>query len=101
MSRRALRSTSGRRSLSAGGQSAGRAAVMGVMLVALTAAFLTIAGTTPHGVGARVQTYKRVQLDQRTFTCGGGIPGTVASHGSVAAGLSAPEPVGEPKQFDF
>ena len=101
MSRRALRSASGRRSLSGGGRSAGRAAVLGVMLVALTAAFLAVAGTTPHGVGARVQTFKRVQLDQRTFSCPGGIPGATAAHGTIAAGLSAPEPIEAPKQFDF
>src|SRR4051812_14868728 len=101
MSRRALRSTSGRRSLSGGGPGAGRAVVLGVMVVALTVAFLALAGTSPHGVGARVQTFKRVQLDQRTFTCAGGIPGATASHGTVAGGLSPAEPIESPKQFDF
>ena len=101
MSRRALRAPSGHRSLSGGGRSARRAAVLGVVLVALTAAFLAVAGTAPHGVGSPAQTFKRVQLDQRTFSCAGGIPGTTAAHGTVDGGLSPTEPVGTGKQYQF
>jgi hypothetical protein len=79
----------------------GRTAALGVMVVALTAAVLTLAGTTPRGIGVPVHTFDRVQLDQRTFTCGGGIPGATASHGQVDAGLEAPVPIGvSAKVFD-
>jgi hypothetical protein len=63
------------------------------MVVALTAAVLTLAGTTPRGIGARVQTFHRAELEQRQFSCPGGIPGAVASHGNVADGLGAAVPV--------
>ena len=79
----------------------GRTAALGVMVVALTAAVLTLAGTTPRGIGAPVHTFDRVQLDQRTFACGGGIPGATASHGNVDDGLAAPVGIGDAAQvFD-
>ena len=79
----------------------GRTAALGVMVVALTAAVLTLAGTTPRGIGVPVHTFDRVQLDQRTFTCGGGIPGATASHGQVDEGLEASAPIGAAaKVFD-
>jgi hypothetical protein len=79
----------------------GRTAALGVMVVALTAAVLTLAGTTPRGIGAPVHTFDRVQLDQRTFACGGGIPGATASHGNVDDGLAAPAAIGDAAQvFD-
>jgi hypothetical protein len=71
----------------------GRAALLGLMVIALTAAVLTLAGTTPRGIGAPVQTFHRAELEQRQFSCPGGIPGAVASHGSVAGGLAAPTPI--------
>lgn len=71
----------------------GRTALLGLMVVALTAAVLTLAGTTPRGIGAPVQTFHRAELEQRQFSCPGGIPGTTASHGNVAGGLDAPTPV--------
>jgi hypothetical protein len=81
--------------------SSGRTAVLGAMVVGLTAAVLTLAGTTPHGIGARVDTFERVALDQRTFVCAGGIPGSTATHGSVAEGLAAAAPItGLPLRFD-
>jgi hypothetical protein len=63
------------------------------MVVALTAAVLTLAGTTPRGIGAPVHTFDRVELEQRTFACGGGIPGTTATHGQVEGGLEDPVPI--------
>jgi hypothetical protein len=79
----------------------GRTALLAVVVVALTAAVLTLAGTTPRGIGARVQNFERVELDQRTFACGGGIPDATAVHGNVADGLAAPVPVGDEAQvFD-
>jgi hypothetical protein len=63
------------------------------MVVALTAAVLTLAGTTPRGIGARVETFHRTVLEQRQFSCPGGIPGTVAAHGNVADGIGAPTSV--------
>jgi len=101
MSPRDNRRSQGRRTLAAGPPSAGRTTVLGLMVVALTAAVLTLAGTTPHGIGARVQTFKRVELEQRSFTCAGGIPGAVADHGTVASGLADPVTIGaEPQRFD-
>jgi hypothetical protein len=79
----------------------GRTAALGVMVVALTAAVLTLAGTTPRGIGAPVHTFDRVELEQRTFACGGGIAGATATHGHVDGGLEDPVPVGETAQvFD-
>lgn len=78
-----------------------RTAVLGVMVVALTAAVLTLAGTTPRGVGVPTRTSDRVELDQRTFACGGGIPDATASHGHVDDGLASPVPIGTTAQvFD-
>ena len=83
------------------GAPAGRTALLGVMVVALTAAVLTLAGTTPRGIGARVQAFERVELDQRTFACGGGIPGATAGHGNVEDGLGPAVPIGaEAQVFD-
>lgn len=73
-----------------------RTAVLGLMVVALTAALLTLAGTTPRGVGARVQSFERVEVEQRTFSCPGGIPGATATHGSLDTG--APETTVIPDQ---
>jgi hypothetical protein len=48
-----------------------------------------------------VQNFERVELEQRTFACGGGIPGAAASHGDVGNGLRAPVPIGDtPQVFD-
>jgi hypothetical protein len=81
--------------------SPGRTASLGVMVVALTAAVLTLAGTTPRGIGVPVHTFDRVELDQRTFACGGGIPDATASHGNVEDGLAAPVPIADSAQvFD-
>jgi hypothetical protein len=74
----------------------GRTVVLGLMVVALAAAFLTLAGTTPHGIGARVQNFSRVELEQRTFACPGGLPGATASHGNIDDGLKAPIPITDP-----
>lgn len=77
-------------------QPPGRTVVLGLMVVALTAAFLTLAGTTPRGIGARVQNFSRVELEHRTFACPGGLPGATASHGNVDDGLGAPTPADDP-----
>ena len=70
-------------------------------MVALTAAALTLAGTTKRSIGATAQTSRRVEVDQRTFSCAGGIPGSSAVDGSVDRGLNAAQPVTDvPKQFD-
>jgi hypothetical protein len=87
----------GRRTMSTGASS-GRSAMLGAMVVALTAAVLTLAGTTPRGIGTPVQTFERVELEQRTFVCGGGIPDAVAGHGDVEGGLGAPTPIGDSPQ---
>jgi len=74
---------------------AGRTTLWAAVVVALTAGFLALAGTTPRGVGAPVQTFKRVQLDQRTFSCAGGIPGSKAIHGDVPGGVAPPADIGD------
>jgi hypothetical protein len=72
-----------------------------LVVVALTAAALAVAGTTPPGTGGPAQTFQRVELDQRTFTCAGGLPAATAVHGTLAGGVGAPLPIGEdPQQFD-
>lgn len=78
----------GRRALAGREPAPRRTAVLGLMVVALTAAILTLAGTTPRGIGARVQNFERVEVEQRTFTCPGGIPGATATHGSLDSGAA-------------
>jgi len=71
------------------------------MVVALTGAVLTLAGTTPHGVGSQVQTFQRSELEQRTFSCTGGIPDATATHGTVDHGVDPSTTIGAgPMRFD-
>lgn len=78
-----------------------RTALLGLMVVALTAAVLTLAGTTPRGIGAPVQTFERTELEQRTFSCPGGIPGATATHGTAEEEVAEPAEIGaEPTVFD-
>lgn len=67
---------------------AGRPAVLGLMLVGLTVGLLTLAGTTPVGIGRPVDDVSRVRLDTRTFTCTGGIADTLARSGNIVDGLA-------------
>lgn len=76
------------------GSRPGRAAVLGLMVVGLTAGLLTVAGTTPHGIGRPVENPDRVSLDQRTFGCTGGIAGTTVRAGNVSEGLQKATKVG-------
>ncbi|MCW2854855.1 MAG: hypothetical protein JWR52_470 [Marmoricola sp.] len=73
---------------------AGRPAVLGLMVVALTAAMLTLAGTTPRSLGAAPTDTSRVALAQRTFSCTGGIPGATATSGNLVGGLAAASTLG-------
>lgn len=68
--------------------SGGRPAILGIMVVALTLGMLTIAGTTPAGIGRPVEDPSRVSLDSRVFSCTGGINGTRTVTGDVAGGLA-------------
>lgn len=78
-----------------------RTALLGLMVVGLTAAVLTLAGTTPRGIGAPVESFERVELEQRTFSCPGGIETTTAIHGSTTVGSTESVEVGEqPVRFD-
>jgi hypothetical protein len=78
-----------------------RSALLGLLVVALTAAALAVAGTATRDLGAPAQAVQRVQVDQRTFSCAGGLPGAASVHGTVAASLAAPVPIGaDPQQFD-
>lgn len=71
-----------------------RPALIGFMLVGLTFALLTLAGTTPLGIGRPVDSRPRVQLDERIFSCTGGIgPDTVRS-GNLRSGLDKERTVG-------
>ena len=92
--------TSRRRTREPGSPSRGRTAVLGVVVVALTAAMLALAGTTPRGIGAVVHNVARVTLDQRTFVCTGGIPGTTATHGSTVGGAARTANVSAPVVLD-
>jgi len=77
-----------------------RSAVLGLVVLTLTAAALAVAGTAPRGIGTPVQTFQRVELDQRTFTCAGGLPGATALNGTLGAGVGAPLPIGaDPQEF--
>jgi hypothetical protein len=72
-----------------------------VVVVALAAAALALAGTAPRGVGAAPPGSQRIQLEQRQFTCAGGIPQATAVHGTVTGGVARPTPVGDrPQQID-
>ena len=86
----------GRRARPAPNHPPRRTVLLGLMVVALTAAFLTLAGTTPRGIGAQVQNFSRVELEQRTFACPGGLPKARAGHGNVEGGLGALTPVTDP-----
>lgn len=66
-----------------------RAAMFSVIVVALTAGMLTLAGTTPREIGRPVEDPSRVQLDRRVFSCAGGISGATVRSGSVLEGLAA------------
>ena len=78
-----------------------RHGLVGLMVVALSSAFLVLAGTAPEGVGQHVATFQRAELEQRTFSCAGGIPGADALHGTVQRGLAPPTTIGsEPVRFD-
>ncbi|MGO4255849.1 DUF5719 family protein [Marmoricola sp. RAF53] len=86
-------------SRSARGRARG-SAVLGIMVVALTAGLLALAGTTPEGIGAPVAPAARVELDQRTFVCTGNLPGTSVTQGSVVGGPQAPKPASGPVVID-
>lgn len=64
----------------------GRPAVLGLMVVALTAGMLALAGTTPRGIGAPVDEVSRITLDQRTFVCDAKLPGTEVRRGTIVSG---------------
>jgi len=74
-------------------QKPGRPAVLGIMIVALTAGMLTIAGTTPRGIGRPVEDPSRVSLNNRVFSCTGGITGTKTVTGNIATGLEKPRKI--------
>ena len=91
----------GRRAVAGPAPTSGRTAVLGVMVVALTAALLALAGTTPRGIGAPADTFERAEIEQRTFSCPGGIPNATAEHGVVESGLAASTPIeDQPVVFD-
>jgi hypothetical protein len=91
----------GRRAAAARAATTGRTALLGVMVAALTAALLTLAGTTPRGIGAPVETFERAEIEQRTFSCPGGIPAATAEHGTVESGVAASTPIADvPLVFD-
>jgi len=70
-----------------------RPAVIGIMLVALTFAMLTLAGTTPLGIGRPVDDPARVTLDQRVFSCTGGIGTNIAISGDLRDGMDKTRPI--------
>lgn len=77
-----------------------RSIAYAVIVVALTAAMLTLAGTTPREIGRPVEDPSRVQLDSRTFSCAGGIAGAAVRSGDLSTGPAAARAVptgGSPK----
>lgn len=60
------------------------------VVVGLCIGVLSLAGNRPLGIGRPVEDSSRVQLDQRIFSCTGGIAGATVRSGSLAAG---PDPV--------
>ena len=64
-----------------------RPALIGLMLVGLTFALLTLAGTTPLGIGRHVNDPARAKLDERVFACTGGIDADTVSSGDLRDGL--------------
>lgn len=71
-----------------------RPALIGIMLVGLTFALLTLAGTTPAGIGRPVDTPARVSLEERIFSCTGGIGSTTVRSGDLRNGLDRTRTVG-------
>ncbi|MET3963006.1 hypothetical protein ABIE44_002940 [Marmoricola sp. OAE513] len=71
----------------------GRIVMFWLVVVGLTVGMLTLAGTTPRGIGRPVEDPSRVQLDRRTFSCAGGIEGASTRSGSVKEGLAAAKTV--------
>lgn len=69
--------------------SAGRTGIFALVVVALSVGMLALAGTTPRGIGRPVEDPSRVLLDQRTFSCDGGIGGTSTRSGDLTTGLAA------------
>lgn len=80
-------------------ESARRTALFSAIFIGLTAAMLTLAGTTPREIGRPVEDPSRVQLDSRTFSCAGGIAGTKVRSGNIRQGLDAQRTIasGSPK----
>lgn len=68
----------------------GAPGLLGLMVVALTAGMLALAGTTPRGIGAPVDATAQVALDQRTFVCDAALPGSVIRRGSTTSGPATP-----------
>ncbi|MBO9523845.1 MAG: hypothetical protein J7518_20110 [Nocardioidaceae bacterium] len=60
--------------------------LLALMVVALTAGMLALAGTTPRDVGALVGRSAPVALEQRTFVCDAGLPGATVTRGSTSGG---------------
>lgn len=57
------------------------AALIGLMIVALSGAMLALAGTTPRGIGSPVEPPARVELDSRAFICDAQMPGAEVRRG--------------------
>ncbi|RNL78634.1 DUF5719 family protein [Nocardioides marmorisolisilvae] len=70
------------------GNAARRPAAIGIMLVGLTFALLTLAGTTPLGIGRPVDDPPRVKLDERVFSCTGGLGADRVLSGNLDTGLA-------------
>jgi hypothetical protein len=72
-----------------------RPALIGIMLVGLTFALLTLAGTTPLGIGRPVDDPARIKLDERVFSCTGGIGSDTVRSGNLRDGLDRTRTVGK------
>lgn len=83
-----------RRVRTEGFRAAGAPGLTALMVVALTAGMLALAGTTPKGVGTPVGEIAQVDLEQRIFVCDAGLDASTVRRGSTVAGPEA-APTGE------
>lgn len=69
----------------------------GLVLVALVAGGLYVAGTSPHGIASSTPTSERLSVTERTFACGAGLGGAKVSAGSAATPRGGSVTVGKTK----
>ena len=69
----------------------------GLVLVALVAGALYLAGTSPHGIATSAPVSDRLSVTERTFSCAAGLGGTKLSVGAAATPRGGTVTVGKTK----